>query len=106
MSHSRRDFVRISALAGGALGAGIFDLSAASSTLPNLEAAAAPLKILVLGGTGFIGPHEIRYAQARGHEVTMFNRGRSNPELFPNVERLIGDRTTSWTPYGTANGTS
>ena len=92
MGHSRRDFVRISALAGGALGAGVLDLAGAPSALPILERAAAPLKILVLGGTGFIGPHEIRYALARGHEVTMFNRGRSNPALFPNVERLIGDR--------------
>ncbi len=50
------------------------------------------MKILILGGTGFIGPHEIRYALAQGHEVTMFNRGRSNPGLFPDLERLIGER--------------
>jgi 2'-hydroxyisoflavone reductase len=52
----------------------------------------APLDVLILGGTGFIGPHEIRYALAQGHNVTMFNRGRTNPHLFPDVERLIGDR--------------
>ena len=50
------------------------------------------LKILVLGGTGFIGPHIVREALARGHEVTLFNRGRSNTDLFPDVEKLVGDR--------------
>lgn len=54
--------------------------------------AQAPLRVLVLGGTGFIGPFQIRYAMERGHTVTMFNRGRTNPGLFPEVERLIGDR--------------
>jgi 2'-hydroxyisoflavone reductase len=50
------------------------------------------MRILVLGGTGFIGPHMVRYAQKRGHKVTLFNRGKTNPGLFPNVETLIGDR--------------
>lgn len=50
------------------------------------------LKILILGGTGFIGPHQVEYALSRGHTVTLFNRGRTNPGLFPNVEKLIGDR--------------
>jgi 2'-hydroxyisoflavone reductase len=45
-----------------------------------------------LGGTGFIGPHMVRYAQSRGHTVTLFNRGRTNTHLFPDVEKLIGDR--------------
>jgi len=51
-----------------------------------------PLSILILGGTGFIGPHQVRYAMYRGHEVTIFNRGRTAPDLFPGVEALIGDR--------------
>jgi 2'-hydroxyisoflavone reductase len=51
-----------------------------------------PLRILILGGTGFIGPHQVEYALARGHTVTLFNRGRTNPGLFPTVEKLIGDR--------------
>ncbi len=55
------------------------------------------LRILVLGGTGFIGPHTIRAALGRGHEVTMFNRGRTNPGIFPDVERLIGDRNDDLT---------
>jgi 2'-hydroxyisoflavone reductase len=52
----------------------------------------APLRLLVLGGTGFLGPHMVRTAQARGHEVTIFNRGRTNPGMFEDVEELIGDR--------------
>lgn len=50
------------------------------------------MRILVLGGTGFIGPHMVRLALERGHTVTLFNRGRTNTHLFPNVEKLIGDR--------------
>jgi len=50
------------------------------------------LKILVLGGTSFVGPHQVRPALARGHEVTLFNRGRTNTHLFPEVEKLVGDR--------------
>ncbi len=52
----------------------------------------APLRILILGGTGFIGPHQVQYALDRGHTVTLFNRGQTNPKLFPKVEKLIGDR--------------
>jgi 2'-hydroxyisoflavone reductase len=48
--------------------------------------------VLVLGGTGFIGPHQVRYALSRGHTVTLFNRGRTNTHLFPEVEKLVGDR--------------
>ena len=52
------------------------------------------LRILILGGTGFTGPHQVRYALARGHEVTLFNRGRE-PKAWPSaVEELIGDRNT------------
>jgi len=50
------------------------------------------LKILVLGGTGFIGPHFVRHALARGHKLTLFNRGRTNTHLFPEAEKLVGDR--------------
>ena len=66
----------------------------ALSAMPARLFASAPkpLKILILGGTGFIGPHEINYARERGHTVTMFNRGKTAPDMFPDVERLIGDR--------------
>lgn len=49
-------------------------------------------KILVLGGTGFIGPHMVREALRRGHDVTLFNRGKTNNKLFPDLVSLIGDR--------------
>ena len=48
--------------------------------------------ILVLGGTNFIGPHIVTTALARGHTVTLFNRGKTHTELFPEVEKLRGDR--------------
>lgn len=50
------------------------------------------LNVLVLGGTGFIGPHLVRRLLERGHRVVLFNRGRTNTHLFPEVERLVGDR--------------
>ncbi|MGH2996271.1 MAG: NAD-dependent epimerase/dehydratase family protein [Gaiellaceae bacterium] len=50
------------------------------------------MKVLILGGTLFLGRHLVEAALARGHEVTLFNRGRTNPELFPEVEKLRGDR--------------
>lgn len=50
------------------------------------------LKLLILGGTGFLGPHIVRYAMQRGHEMTLFNRGRTGPDKFPELEWLEGDR--------------
>jgi len=50
------------------------------------------LRILVLGGTQFLGRHLVEAALGRGHEVTLFNRGRTRPRLFPEAERLRGDR--------------
>ena len=50
------------------------------------------MKLLILGGTGFLGPQIVEYALERGHELTLFNRGKTNPQLFPNVEKLQGDR--------------
>lgn len=54
--------------------------------------AAKPKRLLVLGGTRFIGPHIVEAALARGHRVTLFNRGKTRPELFPECEKLRGDR--------------
>jgi 2'-hydroxyisoflavone reductase len=51
------------------------------------------MKLLVLGGTKFLGRATVEAALARGHEVTLFNRGETNPELFPDTEKLRGDRT-------------
>lgn len=50
------------------------------------------MKILMIGGTVFLGRHVVERALARGHEVTMFNRGQHNPELYPEVEKLRGNR--------------
>jgi nucleoside-diphosphate-sugar epimerase len=50
------------------------------------------MRILVLGGTKFLGRHTVDVALARGHEVTTFNRGRTRPELHPGIEKLHGDR--------------
>jgi 2'-hydroxyisoflavone reductase len=71
------------------LGASAF----AATQLPSLvRAAPAAKKILILGGTGFLGPHVVERAMARGHSVTLFNRGQTAKELFPDVEKLLGDR--------------
>lgn len=51
------------------------------------------MKILVIGGTRFVGRHFVDAALAKGHEVTLFNRGQSNADLFPSVEHLQGDRS-------------
>ena len=55
---------------------------------------AIPLSVLILGGTGFLGAHQVRYALSRGHNVTIFNRGRRPNKLLVSVEALTGDRNT------------
>ena len=67
-------------------------LAAKHSSARAAETAARPLRILILGGTQFLGVHMTQLALARGHTVTLFNRGRTHPELFPRVEKLQGDR--------------
>ena len=89
MSTSRRTFLKLSAMAGGGIGL---------SMIPGISPLAAgenpkPLRILILGGTGFTGPFQVRYAISRGHKVTVFNRGRTHPgELPKEAEQLLGDR--------------
>src|SRR5437016_1984190 len=81
----RRRFIKISA-------AGAVALNARSTTL-FAEKSVKPLRILILGGTGFTGPYQVRYALSRGHKVTTFNRGKTHPGEWPNeVEQLVGDR--------------
>ncbi|MGH7022890.1 MAG: NAD-dependent epimerase/dehydratase family protein [Caulobacteraceae bacterium] len=74
-------------LAKAAAAAGVLAVPMARAAAPRRK-----LRILILGGTGFIGPHEVRYALARGHEVTLFNRGRQKEDWPGPVEALIGDR--------------
>jgi hypothetical protein len=50
------------------------------------------LKVLILGGTGFIGPHFVDALTAGGHKITLFNRGKRDPEVKPGIEQLLGDR--------------
>lgn len=99
MSLDRRSFLKTSAILGGALGLGGLPQFASGMTSDGVShdalvpgSAPAPLKILILGGTGFIGPNQVQYALDRGHKVTLFNRGKTNPGLFPQAEKLIGDR--------------
>jgi 2'-hydroxyisoflavone reductase len=55
-------------------------------------AKAKPQKVLILGGTGFIGPHFVDALTAGGHKITLFNRGKRDPEVKPGIEQLLGDR--------------
>jgi 2'-hydroxyisoflavone reductase len=95
MTLDRREFLKTAT--GAALGLGL--------TLPGCtgeakdesggyraEPAGDPLKLLILGGTAFLGPACVEAALARGHTLTLFNRGRTNPHLFPELEKLRGDR--------------
>ncbi len=101
---NRRDFLTHLGLAGGAAAIGLSAPSALAASTPDLRrltrlpshTSNAPrhIKLLILGGTGFIGPHQVRYALERGHDVTIFNRGRSAPGVFEGVEELTGDRST------------
>jgi 2'-hydroxyisoflavone reductase len=58
------------------------------------------VKLLVLGGTQFLGRAVVEAALERGDEVTLFNRGKTNPELFPEVEKVRGDRAVDPIPEG------
>ncbi len=105
MSYTRRNFLKASMIASGAtlIGANTYaeqdnknaDKKPSSQTeSTSKQKAAKPLKILILGGTGLIGPYQVQYALDRGHKITLFNRGKTHPDLFPQVEHLQGDRNT------------
>jgi 2'-hydroxyisoflavone reductase len=100
---TRRTFLR--ALFGGAAAASFAPAAGAEPPAQDDDLASAkaaqgkkapraekPLRMLILGGTGFLGPHLVESARARGHTLTLFNRGKTHPELFPEVEKLRGDR--------------
>jgi 2'-hydroxyisoflavone reductase len=86
MGTTRRNFIKTSMLASGAIA------TSGVSAFGSTARAGAPMRILILGGTGFIGPHLARQAIARGHAVTTFTRGRRDGDLPDGVTRLIGDR--------------
>ncbi|MCO7223132.1 SDR family oxidoreductase [Pleionea sp. CnH1-48] len=82
----RRQLIQMMAATGAA--------SMAYPLIAKPKAKTKPLNILFLGGTGFLGPHTVRYAMSQGHKVTLFNRGKTNPHLFPELEKIKGDRLT------------
>lgn len=83
---TRREFLATTIAAG----------AAAAVNPVGLVAQGAKKRVLVLGGTGFIGPHQVRSLLARGHAVTLFNRGRTGAGMFgKDVEELVGDRANN-----------
>ena len=107
MNTNRRDFIRGSALAGSAMALGLGgELRGLGAENPEAlldsrrhptERPPHPLRILILGGTSFLGPHQIRYALDRGHSVSTFTRGQTEPtiykRMYDDVEQLVGDRS-------------
>ena len=81
---TRRAFLHATTVAVGGLSLGACRMAD--------EPSPTSLRILILGGTNFVGPNQVRAALARGHSVTLFNRGLTNPGLFPDLETLTGDR--------------
>lgn len=81
---SRREFLRDAAAFAA--------LAPLGASRAFAEPAPPKLKILIMGGTGFLGPHVVTAAVARGHTMTLFNRGKTHPGLFPDIEKLHGDR--------------
>ena len=85
MHTDRREFLTASLLAGAIL-------ATRASATQTAARAAKPLDVLVFGGTGLIGPPLVELLVARGHKVVLFNRGRTKADLFPDLERILGDR--------------
>jgi 2'-hydroxyisoflavone reductase len=94
---SRREFLALSLSAAGLAAMPAF--AARKKQEKKVRKPGDPLEILVLGGTGFLGPHFVDAARAKGHKLTLFNRGKTNPERFAgedfkDIEQLHGDRKT------------
>lgn len=83
---NRREFMHSVGAAAAAMG------TAAARGAHRNERRSKPQRILILGGTHFLGIHMTQLAIERGHTVTLFNRGKTNAGLFPQLERLTGDR--------------
>jgi len=73
------------------IGAGL-GLAAANMAGMVLAQRAGELRVLILGGTGFLGPQIVGAALDGGHQVTLFNRGKTSPGMFSDLETIIGDR--------------
>ncbi len=99
MTTTRRGFIRSAAAttallasAGGAMALRRDDPKPQDKAPPSPAKADKPMTILILGGTAFLGPELVDAAKARGHKITLFNRGKTRPGLFPELEKLRGDR--------------
>lgn len=103
MNKTRRDFLRVSAGSTTTLALGlgvpaswVKAVQGRELWVPEPDPPSRALRLLILGGTSFLGPHQVRYALERGHSVSIFTRGRTRPriypELFDQVEHLTGDR--------------
>ncbi|WP_224363512.1 SDR family oxidoreductase [Hyalangium versicolor] len=90
MTLSRRGLIQGAAAAGSFWAVGCASTKEGGSSTQG--APVSKKKILILGGTGFLGPALVEAALPRGHALTLFNRGKTRPELFPTVEKLHGDR--------------
>src|SRR5687767_3240828 len=97
---TRRQFLKAGIAVGGAMLAGCSRPAAQAMNAAALQPTRAKMNLLILGGTGFIGPHLVRHAVAQGHRVTIFTRGRRSPDLPAEVERLIGDRNGQLSALG------
>jgi len=92
VGHTRRELLKSGSLGLGALALSGLSGNALARTLAAVPKAERPLDLLILGGTGFTGPFQVRYALARGHRVTIFNRGNRSLDWPGPVEELVGDR--------------
>ena len=99
MKSSRRAFLRSTAVTTTGLGLGLNTFG--RSKQKKIKNSSSSLRILILGGTAFTGPHQIKYALDRGHKISIFNRGKTKPtvhkKLFDRVEHLVGDRNDNLT---------
>jgi 2'-hydroxyisoflavone reductase len=93
-TRDRRSFLQLSIAAGALLAthAPAQTQKPEAARADEKASASGRKKILILGGTGFLGPALVEVAQARGHTLTLFNRGKTRPTLFPDIEKLHGDR--------------
>ena len=96
MTLGRRDFLKTAGMAGCGVTLGAGRLSGSNPEVAALHGPGgrnrpyplrAPKRLLILGGTGFIGPHMVRYVVEEGHEVSIFTRGRTEADI-PEVDAL------------------
>lgn len=93
MSSTRRRFLQLSAAAGSALALGDRVPRAFAADVAEPSGGGEKKKtLLILGGTMFLGPAVVDTARKLGYSITLFNRGKTNPQLFPKVEKLRGNR--------------